>query len=150
MEMPHDQQKPPDGLGEQRTANELVKLIRKLRWMGLEREAEKVENQLILRKVQAADSVDRGVARDRLTPAMDGRSQIRLLRRGRCGPHRDGLSGFRGAMVEWSTSADSRRTATRKSGLRGNRRHGVAADGVVAAHDEVNLVKSSKWSLKGA
>jgi hypothetical protein len=44
-------------LGEQRTANELVKLIRKLRWMGLEREAEKVENQLILREVQAADSV---------------------------------------------------------------------------------------------
>jgi hypothetical protein len=57
MEMPHDQHKPPAGLGEQRTANELVKLIRKLRWMGLEREAEKVENQLILRKVQAADSV---------------------------------------------------------------------------------------------
>ena len=57
MEMPHSQQKPPDGLGEQRTANEPVRLIRKLRWMGLEREAEKVENQLILRKVQAADSV---------------------------------------------------------------------------------------------
>jgi hypothetical protein len=57
MEMPHTQQKPPDDLGEQRTANELVKLIRKLRWMGLEREAEKVESQLILRKGQAADSV---------------------------------------------------------------------------------------------
>jgi hypothetical protein len=57
MEMPHNQQKPPDGMGEQRTTNELVKLIRKLRWMGLEREAEKVENQLILRKGQAADSV---------------------------------------------------------------------------------------------
>jgi hypothetical protein len=57
MEMPHNQQTPPDGPGEQRTANELVKLIRKLRWMGLEREAEKAENQLILRKVQAADSV---------------------------------------------------------------------------------------------
>jgi hypothetical protein len=57
MEMLHHQHKPPDGLGEQRTANELVKLIRKLRWMGLEREAEKVEDQLILRKVQAADSV---------------------------------------------------------------------------------------------
>jgi hypothetical protein len=55
--MPHDRHKPPGGFGEQRTANELVKLIRKLRWMGLEREAEKVENQLILRKVQAADSV---------------------------------------------------------------------------------------------
>ncbi len=57
MAMPHNLQKPPDGLGERRTANELVKLIRKLRWMGLEREAEKAENQLILRKVQAADSV---------------------------------------------------------------------------------------------
>ena len=31
MEMPHNKQKPPDGLAEQRTANELVKLIRKLR-----------------------------------------------------------------------------------------------------------------------
>jgi hypothetical protein len=54
--MPHNQHKPPDGIAEQRTANELVKLIRKLRWMGLEREAEKVENQLTLRKAQA-DSV---------------------------------------------------------------------------------------------
>jgi hypothetical protein len=57
MAMLHNQQKPPDGSGEQRTANELVKLIRKLRWMGLEMEAEKVENQLTLRKVAAADSV---------------------------------------------------------------------------------------------
>jgi hypothetical protein len=57
MEMPHNQHKPPDGLGEQRAANELVKLIRKLRWMGLEREAEMAEEQLVLRKVQATDSV---------------------------------------------------------------------------------------------
>jgi hypothetical protein len=57
MEMPHNQHKPPDGLGEQRTSNELVKQIRKLRWMGLEEEAETVENQLILRRVHAADSV---------------------------------------------------------------------------------------------
>ena len=57
MEMLHDQNKPPDGLGEQRTANELVKLIRKLRWMGLEREAEMAKEQLVLRKVQATDSV---------------------------------------------------------------------------------------------
>jgi hypothetical protein len=54
--MPHNQYKPQDGFAEQRTANELVKLIRKLRWMGLEREAEKVENQLTLRKAQT-DSV---------------------------------------------------------------------------------------------
>jgi hypothetical protein len=31
MEMSHDQHKAPDGFREQRTANELVKLIRKLR-----------------------------------------------------------------------------------------------------------------------
>lgn len=57
MAMLHNQQRPPDGPGEQRTTNELVKLIRKLRWMGLEQEAEKAENQLTLRKVAAADSV---------------------------------------------------------------------------------------------
>ena len=57
MEKPHNQQKPPDGFVEQQAPNELVKLIRKLRWMGLEKEAEKVENQLTLRKAQAADSV---------------------------------------------------------------------------------------------
>jgi len=57
METPHNQHTPPDGLGEQRTANELVKLIRKLRWMGLAREAEMAEDQLVLRKVQATDSV---------------------------------------------------------------------------------------------
>lgn len=56
--MPHNQHTSPDGLGEQqRTANDLVKLIRKLRWMGLDREAEMVEDQLVLRKVQATDSV---------------------------------------------------------------------------------------------
>jgi hypothetical protein len=41
MEIGHDRQKPPDGSAEQRTSNELVNLIRKLRWMGLEAEAEK-------------------------------------------------------------------------------------------------------------
>ena len=40
MEMPLEKQKPPDVLAEQRTSNKLVKLIRKLRWMGME----KVEN----------------------------------------------------------------------------------------------------------
>lgn len=57
METGRDQSKPPDGLAEQRASNELVKLIRKLRWMGLEEEAAKAENQLILRNVPAADSV---------------------------------------------------------------------------------------------
>lgn len=55
MDIRHDQQQPLDGSAEQQTSNELVKLIRKLRWMGLENEAEKVEDQLS--KVPAADSV---------------------------------------------------------------------------------------------
>jgi len=57
MEMPHDQQKPPDDSAEQRASNELVKLIRKLRWIGMEEEAEKVEKRLIQRTVPAADCV---------------------------------------------------------------------------------------------
>lgn len=57
MEMRHDQQKPPDGLADQRASNELVKLIRKLRWIGMEEEAETLEDELTLRRVAAADSV---------------------------------------------------------------------------------------------
>jgi len=64
MEMRHEQQKPSEGLAQQRTSNELVTLIRKLRWMGLEEEAKNVENELILCNVPAADSV---VARSRET-----------------------------------------------------------------------------------
>jgi hypothetical protein len=60
MEMRHDQQQPRVGSTEQQTPNELVKMIRKLRWMGLEKEAEEAENQLTLRKVPAADSVIAG------------------------------------------------------------------------------------------
>jgi len=64
MEMRHDQQKPPQASAGQRESNELVKLIRKLRWIGMEEEAKKVENQLTLSNVPAADSV---VARSRET-----------------------------------------------------------------------------------
>jgi len=64
MDMRPEPQKPSDGLVEQRTSNELVKQIRKLRWMGMEEEAKKVENQLTLSNVPAADSV---VARSRET-----------------------------------------------------------------------------------
>lgn len=56
MEMRHDKQKPLDSSVEQRTSNELVKLIRKLRWMGMEQEAEDKENELTVRRA-AADSV---------------------------------------------------------------------------------------------
>jgi hypothetical protein len=62
MEMLHE--KPSDDLAEQRASNELVKLIRKLRWMRMEEEAKKAENQLILCDVPAADTV---VARSRET-----------------------------------------------------------------------------------
>jgi len=56
MEMRSGQQKPPDALEEQQTSNELVKQIRKLRWMGLEEEAVMVQDKLDLRRVMA-DSV---------------------------------------------------------------------------------------------
>ena len=57
MEKRDDQQRPPESLAEQRASSELVKLVRKTRWMGLEDEAEKMENQLIQREAAAADSV---------------------------------------------------------------------------------------------
>jgi len=58
LEMRRDQQRPsPKRLAEQQASNELVKQIRKLRWMGLEEEAQRVEDELILRRVAAADSV---------------------------------------------------------------------------------------------
>ncbi len=57
MEMSLEQQKPPDALAEQRASNKLVKLIRKLRWMGMEEEAERVQMELAQRGVPPADSV---------------------------------------------------------------------------------------------
>ena len=42
---------------EQRASDELVKLIKKLRWVGLEDEAESMEHELSARAVPAADSV---------------------------------------------------------------------------------------------
>jgi hypothetical protein len=61
MEMLLGPQIPPDVLAEQRTSNELIKLIRKLRWIGMEREAEGAETRLaLLRPVSLADSVFAG------------------------------------------------------------------------------------------
>ena len=54
METPLERQKPPDISPSQR-ANELIKLIRKLRWMGMEEEAERAETAL--RGISPADSV---------------------------------------------------------------------------------------------
>lgn len=56
MEMPLEQQKPPEGSARQQ-ANDLIRLIRKLRWMGMEEEAERVQMELAQRNVPPADSV---------------------------------------------------------------------------------------------
>ena len=42
---------------EQRASDEMVRLIRKLRWVGLESEAKSMERELTARAVPAADSV---------------------------------------------------------------------------------------------
>ena len=58
MEIRRIQEKTPADLAEQRASNELVKLIRKLRWIGLEEESERVEDELTQRRVAAGlDSV---------------------------------------------------------------------------------------------
>jgi hypothetical protein len=56
MEMSSKQQKPPERSAQQR-ANELIHLIRKLRWMGMEEEAERVETELAHCGDPPADSV---------------------------------------------------------------------------------------------
>ena len=56
METPREQQ-PPDTSARQRASNELVKLIRKLRWIGLDEKAQGLESELARRRTTAADSV---------------------------------------------------------------------------------------------
>ena len=56
VQMPLEQQKPTDRSARQQ-ANELISLIRKLRWMGMEEEAQRVQTELAQRAVQPADSV---------------------------------------------------------------------------------------------
>jgi len=56
VETPHEQQ-PPDTSARQRASNELVKLIRKLRWMGMEDEAQGLQKELEQRHATPADSV---------------------------------------------------------------------------------------------
>ena len=52
METPRKQQ-PSDTSARQRASNELVKLIRKLRWLGMEEEAQGLQR----RRATTADSV---------------------------------------------------------------------------------------------
>jgi hypothetical protein len=56
METPRKQQ-PSDTSAGQRASNELVKLIRKLRWLGMEEEAQGLQKELERRRATAADSV---------------------------------------------------------------------------------------------
>jgi hypothetical protein len=55
METPLEQQEPPDTCAS--ASNELVKLIRKLRWIGMEEEAERMLKDLTRRRATAADGV---------------------------------------------------------------------------------------------
>jgi hypothetical protein len=56
METRHNRQL-PDDVAEQRASNELIKLIRKLRWIGMEEEAERVQKDLTTCRVRPTDSV---------------------------------------------------------------------------------------------
>jgi hypothetical protein len=49
---PHED---PESLAEQRASNELIKRIRKLRWIGMEDEARKVQSSL--RSIPSRDAV---------------------------------------------------------------------------------------------
>jgi hypothetical protein len=57
LEMPLAQLKPPDTPVMQSTSNETIKLILKLRWMGMEDEAERVLTELTRREGPTTDSV---------------------------------------------------------------------------------------------
>ena len=48
--------KPSDAAAEQRASNNLIRLIRKLRWMGMDDEAKRMQIELMQRAV-AEDSV---------------------------------------------------------------------------------------------
>jgi hypothetical protein len=57
MDVPVKQEKPPEALTADRASNELIRRIRKLRWMGLEEEAVGLQKELGQRRPTDADSV---------------------------------------------------------------------------------------------
>jgi hypothetical protein len=57
LEQSRAQQDVSDTTASQRAPDELVKLIRKLRWVGLEDEAERLQTELTRRHGAAADCV---------------------------------------------------------------------------------------------
>ena len=56
MEMSHERH-PSSDLAARQQANSLIRLIRKLRWMGMEEEAERVQRELAKCGAQPTDSV---------------------------------------------------------------------------------------------
>ena len=57
MTMSFEQSEPPDAVTSLNSSNELVKLIRKLRWIGMEEEAQRLQHELTQRSAEAADCV---------------------------------------------------------------------------------------------
>jgi len=56
MEMPLEQE-PPDGSTGEGSSNELIKLVRKLRWVGMEEEADRLLKKLKRGHAATAESV---------------------------------------------------------------------------------------------
>ena len=57
MDRPVEQKQPPETSAPPRASNELIKLIRKLRWMGREEEAAGLQKELHQRRATDADTV---------------------------------------------------------------------------------------------
>jgi hypothetical protein len=57
MEMPGESEKAVDVSAPQKTSNEIVRLVRKLRWVGLEEEAAHLLKELEQRPATAVDTV---------------------------------------------------------------------------------------------
>ncbi len=57
MDTPVEQKQPPETSTAPRASNELIRLIRKLRWMGREEEAAGLQKELRRRRPTDADTV---------------------------------------------------------------------------------------------
>jgi|HubBroStandDraft_1064217.scaffolds.fasta_scaffold717796_1 hypothetical protein len=57
MALAFDQQTPVDFSEPESTSNELVKLIRKLRWIGMDEEAQRLEQKLAQQRTETDDTV---------------------------------------------------------------------------------------------
>ena len=60
MKSQFERQEPPDVSEEQQAVNELIKLIRKLRWLGMDDEAARVQMTLATSDVRLANCVITG------------------------------------------------------------------------------------------